>query len=357
MELNMKENLRKFRREKSMTQEQLANHLGITAQSVGKWERGEGFPDITLLPSIAMILGVTVDNLLGVGRAAIDGKIAEYIEQSDGLRNRGEVNEDLNLWEKAYTEFPNEPQVILRLMRALGEANYETQEEDLAAIRRKVELGEPLLDMNLTSREREDLIFLMCPAYALLDDRESAIRYAEMMGDYYTTKNELLTKVYRNGEKVCQHRENIRDLVDVFWFNTMYMSNRTEMLPEEIIQNCRYAIRLFELVYEDRDYGFAAVRLYSAWYNIAHRSALIGDRENCLEAVEKCADFAVLYDEQGAMTHTSHLVRGLKYEPGTNTKNYTQSTAYIAKRRLGLKWFDFVREEPRFRAVMDRLSR
>lgn len=43
MEINLKEKLRALRQQKNITQEALANHLAITPQSVGKWERGEGF--------------------------------------------------------------------------------------------------------------------------------------------------------------------------------------------------------------------------------------------------------------------------------------------------------------------------
>jgi len=60
MEINLKEKLRTLRQQRNITQEALANHLGITPQSVGKWERGEGFPDITLLPKIAFYFNVNV---------------------------------------------------------------------------------------------------------------------------------------------------------------------------------------------------------------------------------------------------------------------------------------------------------
>ena len=69
MEINMKDMLCELRRQKKVTQEAVAAHLGITSQSVGKWERGEGYPDITLLPALALYFGVTVDELLGVGKA------------------------------------------------------------------------------------------------------------------------------------------------------------------------------------------------------------------------------------------------------------------------------------------------
>ena len=51
-----------------MTQEQLAQELGITAQAVSKWETGQSYPDITLLPKLAEVFHVRVDELLGVAQ-------------------------------------------------------------------------------------------------------------------------------------------------------------------------------------------------------------------------------------------------------------------------------------------------
>lgn len=59
----LKDNLIILRRRGRMTQEQLAGKLGLTFQAVSKWENGLSCPDITLLPQIAEIFGVTVDDL------------------------------------------------------------------------------------------------------------------------------------------------------------------------------------------------------------------------------------------------------------------------------------------------------
>lgn len=64
MEHNLfSENLRRLRLEKSLTQEQLAEMLGVSAQSVSRWECGNTLPDVLLLPEIAKIYSVTVDDL------------------------------------------------------------------------------------------------------------------------------------------------------------------------------------------------------------------------------------------------------------------------------------------------------
>ncbi len=60
----------RFRKEKSMTQEALANTLGVTNQAVSKWELDQSCPDIQLLPKLADVFGITLDCLFGRESAA-----------------------------------------------------------------------------------------------------------------------------------------------------------------------------------------------------------------------------------------------------------------------------------------------
>jgi transcriptional regulator with XRE-family HTH domain len=52
------------RKEKQITQQELADMLNITNKAVSKWETGNGLPDITILTKLASILGVSVDEIL-----------------------------------------------------------------------------------------------------------------------------------------------------------------------------------------------------------------------------------------------------------------------------------------------------
>ncbi len=66
MKLTLGDNIRTFRRAMDMTQEQLAEQLGVSFQSVSRWENGTTYPDMELLPALARIFSVTVDALLGM---------------------------------------------------------------------------------------------------------------------------------------------------------------------------------------------------------------------------------------------------------------------------------------------------
>ncbi len=64
MEMTIGKRIALYRRQKNLKQEDLANALGVSPQAVSKWENDQTCPDISLLPQLAQLLGVTTDELL-----------------------------------------------------------------------------------------------------------------------------------------------------------------------------------------------------------------------------------------------------------------------------------------------------
>lgn len=60
--------IRKYRKMKNLTQEEMANRLGVTAPAVNKWENENSLPDITLLAPIARLLDISLDTLYPLRR-------------------------------------------------------------------------------------------------------------------------------------------------------------------------------------------------------------------------------------------------------------------------------------------------
>lgn len=74
--------IKRYRREKGLTQEQLGASVGVSMQAVSKWERG-GTPDIELLPAIADVLGVSIDELFGRQKKSLEETIADVVYAVD----------------------------------------------------------------------------------------------------------------------------------------------------------------------------------------------------------------------------------------------------------------------------------
>lgn len=66
MSIKINEQIAKLRKQKEITQEELAVAIGVTNQAVSKWESGQCCPDIQLLPDIAKYFGISIDELMGV---------------------------------------------------------------------------------------------------------------------------------------------------------------------------------------------------------------------------------------------------------------------------------------------------
>ncbi|MBQ1998197.1 MAG: helix-turn-helix transcriptional regulator, partial [Spirochaetales bacterium] len=81
MKLTIGENIRNFRKKNDLTQEALADRLGVTYQSISRWENGTTYPDLELIPAIAEVLAVTVDELLGMPQLEKEKRAVEAFDE------------------------------------------------------------------------------------------------------------------------------------------------------------------------------------------------------------------------------------------------------------------------------------
>ena len=84
---NFGERLAVYRQNKNMTQEEFASRMGVTAQAVSKWERGQSLPDIGLINSISNILGIDANEIFGITAKADMTEKDGLFEQKKLLSN------------------------------------------------------------------------------------------------------------------------------------------------------------------------------------------------------------------------------------------------------------------------------
>ena len=111
--------IRKYRKEKGMTQEEMANRLGVTTPAVNKWEKENSYPDISLLAPIARLLGISLDTLLSFHKDLTKEEIASIVMEAD-QKLKTETYDEVFCWAKSIIEsYPNCLMLIWQLATIL----------------------------------------------------------------------------------------------------------------------------------------------------------------------------------------------------------------------------------------------
>ncbi|MBR4953005.1 MAG: helix-turn-helix domain-containing protein [Oscillospiraceae bacterium] len=110
MKLDIGMTIRQCRKDRALTQEQLAEALGVTAGAVHKWESGLSMPEITMLVDIADFFEVSVDYLLGY--TVENGSMESAIERINQLWSERKLEQAAREIEKALKKYPNNFDVV-----------------------------------------------------------------------------------------------------------------------------------------------------------------------------------------------------------------------------------------------------
>lgn len=108
----MNEILRTKRKEQGLTQEQIAERLGVSTPAVNKWEKGATYPDVTLLPPLARLLKVDLNTLLCFNEGLTHQEIAEILNQAGKMLNKGQYSRGFESVMEKVRAYPNSWQLL-----------------------------------------------------------------------------------------------------------------------------------------------------------------------------------------------------------------------------------------------------
>ena len=117
--MQINEVIRKYRKEKNLTQEEMATRLGVTAPAVNKWESGASMPDITLLAPIARLLGISLDELLSYNADLSDIEVSNILYEINTMFNTESMDAVYQRMVDIVREYPNAENLILSLASLL----------------------------------------------------------------------------------------------------------------------------------------------------------------------------------------------------------------------------------------------
>ena len=167
--LYLQENIKKYRMIKNYTQEDVAEYLGITPQSVSKWERGESYPDITLLPALANIFETSIDLLVGMDTIRAEKTRYNIHKKAVDDQRKGDYDSAEKIYRDALLIYPNKPGMILGLASTL--ALKGNTEEAIALVERG-------LPISRNEKQKATLRATLCFLYLKAGYEDKANRLA-----------------------------------------------------------------------------------------------------------------------------------------------------------------------------------
>lgn len=328
MKIIIGENIKQLRKANNITQEQLAEALNITCAAVSKWERGDTYPDITLLQPLAYFFGVTLDELMGYQASKIQKDIDELIARYTELY-RTDCETARELIVKAHTEYPNDFQIMHCYMWNLAGDYADNDRENLLSHKAEfTEICTKILDGCKDNFIRRDALNMQAKLLWAEGKTEEALAiYQQNLPDWYGTAGQKSEQLFPKDtpEFLYHARKNLYELADfaadkmvkVIFYNT-------DMPFEERIRKAEhYGDLLAELSSQTKDSAFTVMEA-SLFGRLANDLTYQGGSD---EDVIRITNKQLLaYQKLSELAKTDDLLFEKKLQP-YNTDNLAKWTA------------------------------
>lgn len=349
------QNIKRLRKNADMTQEELAEMLSISSQAVSRWETDSAMPDISLLPALVNIFGVTSDKLLGIdsSKKVLD----EYYRLNTEYANRGEIAKQLALWREAVQKFPSDYYCLDCLAHALYQTVWHCGDSDEIERNAKecIAICERILnnckDSDLRGSAIQKLVYLYSNESFRFASEVKALEYAMMAGDLFVSREMLIEKSYYTKENISKKLHashtnslNYMDLLSMNLYDGIYDT------IEDKIAGCKAALALWETLIYDGNYLFYHCRIETIWRTLAISYAELQMKNETIDALKHVLYHAKCYDTlpSGEQHYTSTFVREATTNASKHTKTYTETNVERALSFMKNKVFDFVRNDTEF---------
>ncbi|MCL2774454.1 MAG: helix-turn-helix domain-containing protein [Oscillospiraceae bacterium] len=343
--MNIGETIKKLRKQKDMTQEQLAEYLNISPQAISRWEINSTLPDITLVPMLANIFDVSSDTLLGIDIDAKEKRIDAIVKEAQNYSWKIQDDEAEKLLRNALKEYPNSYKLMnwLAYVLSLNVGNYDVNwneevkkrfekekkisEEEVKIIWEEIiTLGEKILAECTDDNLRYWSITHLCKTYASMGETAKAMSFAKKMPD--TTQRNLITETLK-GTKKYNHMQTeiahsafngVLNSIGLLMVNP-YVSlddGTAPYNPDECIELNHKIIDIVNILIEDGNFGDFNLDLANAHVSLTFLYAKKSDAASTLNHFRLAAKYAVIHDSLNVLPpvskeYTSLLFRGVNF--------------------------------------------
>lgn len=176
--MNIGRNIYTLRKEKNLTQAQLAEKLGVSEQAISKWENSQCAPDVSLFPLMAELFGVSIDRIFGYHEKSYTEEVEEIMKHADNSKNTYKEIEIIN---EGLKRFPNSPRLKIYLAFSFSMLYRisEDKTEKKEAVNKAVKLCCEVIDNCSDTEQTDSALNMLRRIYCDTGEYQKAIEAVE----------------------------------------------------------------------------------------------------------------------------------------------------------------------------------
>lgn len=281
----LKDKLKNLRAEAGITQEEAAEMLCVSAQTVSKWERGLTAPDIELLPRIAILYRCSIDSIFGMESSWSADREKNFRDKIEALFQKRDIEGVWNAWIEEIELRPYDFKKYVSVMNV----TFKFGLFDDARIKRLFLLADHAENYCRDDDIRNGIHRMMlqiCSSSQNPDIKKRAMDFYQKLPSYKNSREVYSKFIMSEKEYEEQAKKNIFYMVDIAECAIRQLL-KPEMSPEEKVFYYKKAAGLYETVLDGKYGGVYDVPLIFDYGNIAVFLMQKGDETEASEYIDK----------------------------------------------------------------------
>ncbi len=288
--------IKKLRQEHDMTQETLADLLYLTPAAISGWECDRNSPDISQIPLLSHIFGVSADVLLGIDLSVQEEKIENIIVNA----RKCNAKESVDVYRLGLAEFPASYQLMLNLADSL---DYPGEPETYdSRLKERIALYEKIREGTKDAYYKNFAEGQLCRIYLSQGKRDEALKIAESIPDFMFSHNDFELMLAQGKEKIYNMHHSIQCSFvslceDICFFTMLAVDGKPFFTHEQAISMLEKIPKMYEIFYENKDYLVDGRIVALAYTRMAEHYAELKDADNAMHCIESAFENAKIVDE------------------------------------------------------------
>lgn len=241
--LTIGEKIKSLRKERNISQEVLANYLGVSYQAVSKWENGNTMPDVSMIPAIASFFSVSTDELFDFNLYKIEESIRAIVDEHSKYWDTN-IEKSEQIIREGLKKYPGNEILLNCLIGVLSQLHKNDE---------VITIGKALIETTKHDEIRIDTYRIMAMAYKEIGEYQLTKNAIEHIPELYFSKFEVAANLLEGVEKyeAARKQKNLSapDLINMLIIMGKYHKENGEI--ENAVSQLKIAQKVIDAFLND----------------------------------------------------------------------------------------------------------